>query len=116
MNQEEIQYVVQVLQEVLGNDNNVRKGAEEKLNQAKNSDANKYAGCLSSIINPTNGVPDDVRSIAAVILRRNISVTSVDTSDAVNKENNINLWFRITDDARNFVKSQVLEALSINTI
>jgi hypothetical protein len=97
MNQEELSYIVQALQEVLGNDNNIRAAAEDKLNQAKNTDSDKYAGALSTIINPVNGCPDEVRSIAAVILRRNISVTSVDTSDAVNKANNINLWFRISE-------------------
>jgi len=99
---------------VLGIDNNLRAQAEEKLNQAKNSDSDKYAGALATIINPTNGCPDEIRSIAAVILRRNISVTSVDTSDAVNKDNNINLWFRISEDARNFVKQQIITALNGN--
>lgn len=79
MNAEEVAFITNCLQEVLGIDNAVRKAAEEKLNAAKVGDPNKYAGYLSSIINPANNVAENVRSIAAVILRRNISVTSVDT-------------------------------------
>jgi hypothetical protein len=68
------------------------------------SDSNKYAGYLSSIINPANKCEEGVRSIAAVILRRNISVTSIDVQDAVNKENNANLWARMNAEAREYVK------------
>jgi hypothetical protein len=58
---------------------------------------------MVSIINPSNNCEEAVRSIAAVILRRNISVTSMDVSDAINKENNANLWARINAEAREFV-------------
>jgi phage-related baseplate assembly protein len=39
-------------------------------------------------------------------------VTSIDVQDAVNKENNANLWARITVEAREFVKQQILATLS----
>ena len=53
-----------------------------------------------------------MKSLAAVILRRNISYTAFDSQDAGNQANNENLWKRMTPDARNFVKNELLKAIS----
>ena len=71
---EEIQMIGQVLSEILQNDNNLRKAAEEKLNTAKRTDPDRYACYLVSVLHPQCQFPSDVKSLAAVILRRNISI------------------------------------------
>jgi len=43
----------------------------------------------------------EAKSLAAVILRRNISTEAIDASDLINQSNNANLWKRLSDDARN---------------
>ena len=54
--------------------------------------------------------PADVKSLAAVILRRNISSTAVDSQDV--GSTNENLWKRLGPDARNFVKNELLKAIT----
>ena len=56
--------------------------------------------------------PADVKSLAAVILRRNISSTAFDSQDVGNQSNNENLWKRLSIDARNFVKNELLKAIT----
>jgi hypothetical protein len=55
---------------------------------------------------------NDVKSLAAVILRRNISNTATDSQDIGNADNNANLWKRLSPDGQNFVKSELLKAVS----
>lgn len=75
----------------------MRKQGEEKLNQMKQFDADKYAGYLTSIISSSKKIKShndkcwdfnefylgnynsEVRSLACVILRRNISNTQADS-------------------------------------
>lgn len=71
----------QILSEILQNDNNLRKAAEEKLNAAKRSDPDRYACYLISVLSPECQFSLDVKSLAAVILRRNISIQSQNYSD-----------------------------------
>lgn len=54
----------------------------------------------------------EVRSLAAVILRRNISYTATDSQDLANQANNANLWTRLSVDAKTFVKTELLKSLS----
>ena len=54
----------------------------------------------------------DVKALASVILRRNISFTAVDSQDIGNAINNENLWKRLTPDAQTFVKNELLKAIS----
>ncbi len=54
----------------------------------------------------------EIKSLAAVILRRNISSTSTDSQDTVNADNNLNLWKRLTPDAQNFVKNELLKTIN----
>lgn len=53
----------------------------------------------------------EVKSLAAVILRRNISYTATDSQDLSNQANNANLWKRMSADAQNMVKSELLKAI-----
>ena len=54
----------------------------------------------------------EVRSLAAVILRRNISYTATDSQDLSNQANNANLWKRLSPDAQNVVKTELLKAMT----
>ena len=54
----------------------------------------------------------DVKSLASVILRRNISNTATDSQDISNQDNNSNLWKRLSVDAQNFVKTELLKVLN----
>ena len=93
----------QILSEILQNDNNVRKAAEEKLSAAKKSDPDRYACYLISVLNPTCPFAVDVKSLAAVILRRNISISSADVADLKDQSNNSNIWPRLTEQSRTYI-------------
>ena len=54
----------------------------------------------------------EVKSLAAVILRRNISSTSTESQDLTNADNNVNIWKRMTPEAKNFVKTELLKAIN----
>jgi hypothetical protein len=89
----------------------LRKAAEDKLNAAKRSDPDRYACYLVSVLNPNCQFGVDVKSLAAVILRRNISIQSQDYSDLQDNANNQNLYQRLSDSARNFVQQATIETL-----
>mmetsp|Transcript_13417 Transcript_13417/g.18343 ORF Transcript_13417/g.18343 Transcript_13417/m.18343 type:complete len:143 (-) Transcript_13417:946-1374(-) len=114
MNVEECQYLAGALQQVLGTDNNARKEAEEKVNQIKRGEPEKYAVYLSNIMQVDSPFPQEVKSLAAVILRRNISAVSIDSQD-IQIENNVNLWERLSPEARNTVKENLLKVISATT-
>ena len=59
--------------------------------------------------------PADVKTLAAVILRRNISSTATDSQDISNQENNANLWKRMSADGQNYIKTTLLQVLSTCT-
>jgi hypothetical protein len=52
-----------------------------------------------------------VKSLAAVILRRNISSTAADSQD-LNSANNKNLWERLTNEAKEFVKAELIKTVT----
>jgi len=54
----------------------------------------------------------EIRSLAAVILRRNISSSDVDVADVEDVANNDNLWQRLSDESRNQIKVELLNTLS----
>lgn len=93
------------------NDNVQRKEAEAKLSSLKLQDPNRYAAVMVYILNPQCAAGPEVKSLAAVILRRNISITDVDAADTQNKDNNQNLWMRLSDESRNVVKTELLNVL-----
>lgn len=62
-----------ILKQILDNNNETRKAAELALSNAKREDANNYALVMVQVMNPAYHLATDVQSLAAVILRRNIS-------------------------------------------
>eukprot|EP00347_Sterkiella_histriomuscorum_P012526 403368238 len=111
MNEQELQVVAQALNDILEVNNSIRKKGEEKLNQMKQFDADKYAGYLTTVIS-SSIYTQEVRSLASVILRRNISNTDSDSQDASNQSNNSNLWLRMNSNAKEFVKNELLKTIS----
>ena len=112
INEQDIASISAILQQILANDNVQRKQAEEQLNTAKSNETDKYACLMCTILDPqTAGVSMEAKSLAAVILRRNISTEATDASDLVNQENNENLWKRLSDVAREGVKASLLGTL-----
>lgn len=113
VNQQELEQVGLILQQILQNDNQTRKEAEGKLNTAKSQSADQYAVTLCAVIHPsTTQFALDVKSLAAVIIRRNISIQEVDSQDVSNASNNSNLWQRLSDNGRQAVQAMVIETLN----
>lgn len=54
----------------------------------------------------------EAKSLAAVILRRNISATAIDSQDTANVSNNLNLWQRLSAEAKEVLKTELLKTLS----
>ena len=110
---EELNEVAGILSQILANDNTTRKGAEEKLSNAKLASPDKYCLLLCSMFHPSSHqVQLEVKQLASVILRRNISIESIDTQDLNNLSNNDNLWQRLSDEARAQTQTLVLETLN----
>lgn len=107
--------IASILQVILGNDNVQRKQAEEQLSAAKNSQTDKYACLLTMVISPESTYSLEVKSLAAVILRRNVSTSAIDSQDVGNAANNSNLWQRLSDAARSTIKTQILSTLDAAT-
>jgi hypothetical protein len=55
----------------------------------------------------------DVKSLAAVILRRNISSSSNDSQDVNNATNNTNLWTRLTPETKAYLKVELLKTIDM---
>lgn len=53
-----------------------------------------------------------MKSLAAVILRRNISYTATDSQDIQNQQNNLNLWKRLSPDAHTYIKAELLKVIA----
>lgn len=101
-----------ILQQILSNDNTQRKQAEDNLNTAKSNNTDQYACIMSAVLHPNQTqISFEAKSLAAVILRRNISTEAIDASDLGNQSNNENLWKRLSDPARTQVKQTILETL-----
>jgi hypothetical protein len=52
-----------------------------------------------------------VKSLAAVILRRNISSSASDSQDIQNQANNANLWERLSPEAKTYIKNELLKTI-----
>ena len=57
-------------------------------------------------------IGSDVKSLAAVILRRNISSNATDSQDLTNAANNINLWERLNTEAKDFIKVELIKTVT----
>lgn len=98
-----------MLNKILSNDNEVRKQAEAQLNEAKSTDTDKYALVLAGSFHPNQtAISVEAKCLAAVILRRNVSLAATDAQDLVNQANNANLWKRLSDPAREALKQCIL--------
>lgn len=82
---------------MLGQDNAARKDAEEHLKKIRDGEPDKYGVYLTSVM-MDQGCGADIKSLAAVILRRSIC-------SAVHEKT---LWESLTPDAREFMKSNLL--------
>ena len=110
--QEELAGISEILNKILQNDNEIRKAAEAQLNQAKLTDTDKYCMIMAAVIHPQNTQFNvEAKSLAAVILRRNISTTDIAASDIVDQSNNENIWTRISAQCKEALKQQVIETL-----
>jgi len=104
--------ISQILEQILSNDNTQRKAAEAQLNAAKATQTDRYALIMAQILHPQHAaISIQAKSLAAVILRRNISTEATDASDLLNQENNRNLWQRLSDPTREAVKQSILTTL-----
>ena len=112
VSQEELAEVCTILQAILANNDVERKAAEAKLATAKQKSADRYAIILMSMSHPSNGqVPLEVKQLACVILRRDVSTEVVDEADLENERVKLNLWMRLSDECRNQLKTMLLETL-----
>ncbi len=100
-----------ILQTILNNDTTQRKQAEVALNELKRSDPNKYTVLMVYILDSQFPTTPEVKSLASVILRRNISTSAVDSSDVNDVANNANLWQRLSDENRDVVKKALIQVL-----
>ena len=67
---------------------------------------------MAAVLHPEQAqISIEAKSLAAVILRRNVSTSATDAGDLTNQENNANLWKRLSDPAREQVKQTVLGTL-----
>jgi hypothetical protein len=101
---EEVRYMVTQLQTVLAADNAARKVAEAELNKIKEGDSDKYACYLTAVIMEANA-PLDIKSLAAVILRR-----SLGTMVAEKKQT---LWEILSQQAKDYLKNHLLASIKV---
>lgn len=100
------------MQTILANNDVDRKAAEAKLQQAKQTSADRYAILLCSMSHPSNTqVSLEVKQLSCVLLRRDVSIEIVDHDDLDNERVKLNLWMRLSDEARGQFKSMLLETL-----
>ncbi|PVV04701.1 hypothetical protein BB560_000793 [Smittium megazygosporum] len=99
-----------LLQNLLSSDNAIRSQAESSLNQewALPQPDNLLVG-LSYIINQA---PDpNIRGFASVLLRRVSLKENFDQADDQNPDANTSVWFRVSADTKNIVKTCLLNSL-----
>ena len=107
--QDDLAGIGEILTKILGTDNEVRKEAEAQLNVAKQAQTDKYALLFAAVIHPNSEQFSlEAKSLAAVILRRNISTTDIATSDINDTTNNENLWTRMSDQCKTALKQSIL--------
>lgn len=99
---EEVKYMVTQLQTVLAADNNARKLAEAELNKIKEGDSDKYACYLTAVLMEANA-PLDIKSLAAVILRRSLGTMVADKKQT--------LWEVLSQQAKDFLKNNLLNCV-----
>ena len=105
LTQDDFNGIAAILNQILSPENTQRQAAEAQLNLAKRDETDKYACLLSAVLHPAQTMISlEAKSLAAVILRRNISIEANDAGDLADQENNANLWLRLSEGARISVK------------
>jgi len=105
MSGQELEFIVSKLQIVMQNDNQARKEAEASLQQVRTQDPDKYAHCIIQIVNSTE-VGVDVRSLALVIFRRNISSLINEEKDVADSQC---IWKIIKKETRTLISQATLQ-------
>lgn len=104
---QEVAFMVAQLQIVLGQDNAARKNAEDHLKKIKEGEPEKYACYLTAVIlNPE--APVEIKSLAAVILRRSIGTMINDQKKT--------LWELLNQPSKDFLKNNLLACVSQVTV
>ena len=91
---------------VLAADNDARKLAEGELNKIKEGDSDKYACYLTAVLMEANA-PLDIKSLAAVILRRSLGQMVADKKQT--------LWEVLSQQAKDFLKNNLLNSVKAAT-
>ena len=102
MDQNEINYVHEQLKGILGNDNAQRKECEANLKKIQEGEVDKYACYLVHIISLAE-ISEDVRCLAAVLIRRPIT-------DHGGKEKP-GMWGKLNPQAKEMIKTTLLGAI-----
>ena len=99
VNKQDLAQVASLLSNCMSGDNTLRKQSEDKLRQAKNSDANKYAVIMSAVLDPANNCNDqNIRKMAAIILRNDIKVVYGEAQDGEDGEDRAGSLWSVFDD------------------
>jgi hypothetical protein len=72
------------------------------LKKIREGDPDKYAAYLAAIINDESNIQTETRSLASVILRRNLN-----TEVAANKT----VWESLSEQTREFLKTTLLQSI-----
>lgn len=103
----EIKQLVEQLKIVLGEDNDARKGAEAVLLSTKEDAPDKYAVYLTAVIMDQEA-PPAIKSLAAVLLRRNVNSHMDRAADDGTKRT---LWDALDANSKEFLKTNLLAAI-----
>ena len=103
----EIKQLVEQLKIVLGEDNDARKGAEQVLVSTKEGAPDKYAVYLTAIIQDQEA-PPAIKSLAAVLLRRNVN-SPMDT--ALPDGTKRTLWAALDANSKSYLQTTLLAAI-----
>ena len=102
LQKQEIIYMGEQLQLILGNDNDARKAAEENIKKIRESEPDKYVYYLSTLIcDPTVDV--QTKSLSAVILRRTIL--------SINETTKQQLWESLKPDTKTGLKTAFFDLI-----
>lgn len=103
---QEIMYVVEQLQHILGTDNQARKEAEEKIKKIREGEPDKYVYYLSTVIRE-NTIDPQIRSLSAVVLRR--------TLISYNETTKQQLWEQLSGETKTGLKQAFFEPIKAAT-
>ena len=101
---QEIIYVGEQLQIILGNDNDARKAAEENIKKIRESEPDKYVTYLATLCcDPA--VDMQIKTLSAVVLRR--------TLISYNETSKMQLWEMLKPETKQGLKTNLLETIKV---